>query len=85
MLWFECVDTINALVQITGVNGSLIGMYYGVNEMRVEATCIYCTLPLPFTLVTTLVRLLLILMLCSHSGFSAGSNRSATPRLKVFD
>jgi phage shock protein PspC (stress-responsive transcriptional regulator) len=43
---------------INGVNGGLVGMYYGVNEMWVEATCIYCTSPLPFPLAATLVRLL---------------------------
>jgi hypothetical protein len=43
---------------INGVNGRLVGMYCGVNEMRVEATCIYCTSPLPFPLAATLVGLL---------------------------
>ena len=43
---------------INGVNGRLVGMYCGVNEMRVEATCIYCMPPLPFPLATTLVKLL---------------------------
>jgi hypothetical protein len=33
-------------------------MYYGVNVIWVEATCIYCTSPLPFQLATTLVGLL---------------------------
>jgi hypothetical protein len=43
---------------INGVNGRLVGMYYGVNEIWMEATCIYCTSPLPFPLAATLIRLL---------------------------
>jgi hypothetical protein len=43
---------------INGVNGGLVGMYCGVNEIWVEAMCIYCTSPLPFPLAATLVRLL---------------------------
>jgi hypothetical protein len=42
---------------INGVNGRLVGMYCGLNEMRVEATCIYYTSPLPFPFVATLVGL----------------------------
>ena len=43
---------------INGVNGGLVGTYCGVNEIWVEATCIYYMSPLPFPLATTLVRLL---------------------------
>jgi hypothetical protein len=51
MLWFKSlIFSMHGL--INGVNGGLVGMYYGVNEMRVEATCIYCTSPLPFLLAT---------------------------------
>jgi hypothetical protein len=38
--------------------GGLVGMYYGVNVMWVEATCIYCTSSLPFPLAATLIELL---------------------------
>ena len=40
------------------VNEELVGMYWWVNELWVEATCIYYTPPLLLSLATTLIGLL---------------------------
>jgi hypothetical protein len=70
---------------INGVNARLIGMYCGVNDMRVEATCIYCMSPLPFSLSATLVRLLFDLVVSFTLQIFSRVKPLATPCLKDFD